>query len=387
MAGIAYLSYSVKDKSMRILHICNDLFGSKVHLNLYDALSEKGVEQVVFVPRREGGTEPEIRMSKSISLAVAKVVKPYHRLCYHIKRMVIYDALEQSVDLRSCDLIHATTLFSDGGVAYKAHQKYHLPYFVTVRNTDVNGFLRLLPHTWISGWRILLHADRIFFVSKAIMERFSSNCVIRPILPRIQDKFVLQTNGLDEYWCDHVRREKTTNQKVLYIGDFSDNKNVKRLIEAVVMLREENRFSDLTLTLVGGERVESKELPRLINQYDGIVNFIGEVRDKDQLCGIMREHTIFAMPSIYETFGLAYVEALSQNLAILYTKGQGVDGMFDEQVGIGVDPYSVESIRRAIARMVEHRGDYSNDGVDFESFRWSSISERYKSFYSNQVKK
>lgn len=372
---------------MRILHICNDLFGSKVHLNLYTALSEKGVDQVVFAPRRENATERGIFLPMTISLLIAKVVKPYHRFCYHVKRKVVFGALNQSIDLRCCDLVHATTLFTDGGVAYKVYQKYHLPYFVTVRNTDVNRFLRMMPHTWISGWRILLNAECVFFVSKAIMDKFMANWVIRPVLSRIKTRLVLQPNGLDDFWCSHVRREVTVNQKLLYVGNFSDNKNVKRLIEAVVRLREEPRFSNLTLTLVGGGRSESKELPNLIDKYAGIVNFVGEVRDKDQLCGIMREHSIFAMPSIYETFGLAYVEALSQNLAILYTKGQGVDGLFDERVGIGVNPYSVESIRRAIARMVEHRGDYSNDGVDFESFRWSSISERYKSFYSNQVKK
>lgn len=62
----------------------------------------------------------------------------------------------------------------------------------------------------------------------------------------------------------------------------------------------------------------------------------------------MRSCSVFAMPSIFETFGLVYLEALSQNLPVVYTKGQGIDGMFDNTVGIGVDPLSVEEIKNAI---------------------------------------
>ena len=38
------------------------------------------------------------------------------------------------------------------------------------------------------------------------------------------------------------------------------------------------------------------------------------------------------MPSITETFGLVYGEALSQGLLIIYTKGQGFDGQIKEKL-------------------------------------------------------
>ena len=44
----------------------------------------------------------------------------------------------------------------------------------------------------------------------------------------------------------------------------------------------------------------------------------------------MKEHQIFAMPSFNETFGLVYIEALSQNLPILYTKSEGIYKYFEE---------------------------------------------------------
>lgn len=368
---------------MKILHICNDLYGSKVHANLYENLVGCKVEQSLFVPLRKGVDTSSLRLSSSVELHKVEVVKPYHRFLYHVKRMRVFKALCGEVDLKRFDIIHATTLFSDGGVAYKAHRKVGVPYMVTVRNTDVNGFLRLLPHTWFSGWRILMHAERIAFVSKAIMDRFEKSWVIRPILSRIKDKFVLQCNGLDDYWCDHLCREAIRNHKVLYVGDFSNNKNVKRLIEAILSLRRHPQFSDLTLTLVGGGRMESEVLPRLIDAHKDCISFLGPVKDRSRLCEIYREHSIFAMPSIHETFGLAYVEALSQNLAILYTQGQGVDGLFDKCAGVGVNPYSVRDIEAALSTLLEHRDEYTNEKVNFEQFRWRMIADRYKMLYQS----
>lgn len=370
---------------LRVLHICNDLLGSKVHANLYQSLDRCGVAQCVFAPLRERSNYSTQPM-RGFNVVKAMVVKPYHRFLYHIKRKTVFNALLDRVNLYDYDLIHATNLFSDGGVAYLAYRESNIPYIVTVRDTDVSLFLRFMPHTWLSGWRILLNARRVVFVSKALMDKSMRSWVIRPILKHIKDKVILQHNGVDEYWCNHVQNEKVINHRVLYVGIFSRRKNVRRLIDAVVSLRKDSRFSDVTLTLVGAERTLSDSLKRRIRACGDIVQYRGEVTDKTKLCEIYREHSIFAMPSLHETFGLTYVEALSQNLAILYTKGQGVDGLFDERVGIGVNPTSVDSIRTALSEMLEHREKYSNKGVDFGMFQWFPIAERYLSIYFQVLK-
>lgn len=371
---------------MRVLHICNDFLGSRVHANLYQSLDRCGVEQSVFVPMKESSSDSMRQPMWNFPIVKAKVVKSYHRFLYHIKRRVVFNALLDRVNLSDYDLIHATNLFTDGGVAYLAYRESHVPYIVAVRDTDVSLFLRFMPHTWLSGWRVLLNAKRIVFISKTLKDTFMRSWVVRPILNRIKDKIILQPNGVDEYWCDHVRHETVNNHRILYVGVFSRRKNVRRLMNAVVSLRKEPRFSDVTLTLVGAERTLSDSLKRRISACGDIVQYRGEVTDKTKLCEIYREHSIFAMPSLHETFGLTYVEALSQNLAILYTKGQGVDGLFDERVGIGVNPTSVDSIRTALSEMLEHREKYSNKGVDFGMFQWSPIAERYLSIYFQVLK-
>ncbi len=370
---------------MKVLHICNDLFGSWVHANLYRHLAAGGLRQVVYAPIRAGVAASE-RLLSDTPLVVDRIVKPYHRLLYFLKRRTIYRSMAAQVDLSDCDLIHATTLFSDGGVAYLAYRERHIPYYVTVRNTDVNFFLRMTPHLWFTGWRILLHAKRILFVSPSMRERFTKSWVIRPILSRIQEKFITRANGVEDFWCDHVRREATHNHKILFVGELSEMKNVTRLIRAVADLRQEAGFEDVTLTLVGGMDRSTPRILSLIESEKAWVTYLGVVKNREQLCDIYREHSIFAMPSLYETFGLVFVEALSQNLAILYTKGQGVDGLFEPMVGRGVDPTSVTDLTAAMRELLSHRENYSNHSVDFDAFRWGSISDFYARLYGNDLK-
>lgn len=97
--------------------------------------------------------------------------------------------------------------------------------------------------------------------------------------------------------------------------------------------------------------------------------------------------SLFAMPSIYETFGLVYVESISQNLPIIYTKKQGVDGMFDETVGISVNPLSVDDIKEAIRTIIINHEKYDNSNVDFSQFDWNKIAFNYRKDYMEIVDK
>ena len=61
------------------------------------------------------------------------------------------------------------------------------------------------------------------------------------------------------------------------------------------------------------------------------------------------------MPSYTESFGLVYAEAMSQKLPVIYSKGQGFDGQFEEGlVGYHVSPYDVKDIANGILKALEN---------------------------------
>ena len=367
---------------MRILHIANDYSGSKVHSQLIKILDSKNIDQVVYSPvRNEDSIGKNFFNGINTRIIYSFVIKPYYKYVYHIKRKALFKDILSHVDINSIDICHAATLFSDGGLAYDLYRRYNVPSVVAVRNTDVNIFMNFMPHTWLSAVKILLSAKKIFFISAALKEKFNNHFIIKPILKRIQDKCELMPNGIDDYFLDNICHEKCCERKIIYVGDFSNNKNVARLCSAVIRLRRDKGFENTTLTIVGGGNNETNEVEKIISRNPEIFKFLGKVYDKEKLCKIFRSNSMFAMPSIYETFGLVYVEALSQNLPVLYTRGQGIDGLFSDKVGIGVDPLSEDEIYNALKCILQNRSDYSNNDIDFENFRWKYIAEKYIGFY------
>ena len=367
---------------MKILHICSNFAGSKVHVELYKRLAHQGEEQVVYCPiRDEKLLDKNCFEAHGTQIIYDYVIKPYHRYLYHIKRADMFRSLQKKLDLNSVSFCHAATLFTDGGQAYEIWKKYHIPYVVAVRNMDVNGFLDIRPETWCSGKKILENACRIFFISKGLMEKFCNHRIVKPILQKIKDKMMLVPNGIDDYYLDHIYHGSQIANKVLYVGDFSHNKNVVRLAQAILELKKEDGFDDIKLTLVGGGHNETNQLQQMVDSNPDVFDYLGPVYDKERLCEVFRAHSIFAMPSIYETFGLVYIEALSQGLPVLYTKGQGVDGLLPPNAGIGVNPLSVEEIKNALRTLLVQRSEFSNRNINFEQYRWSNIATTYKDIY------
>ena len=371
---------------MKVLQIANDFCHTKVHVNLFKTLDRLGVSQTIFNPVREASLVGNNAFEGEYAdIVYANVVKPWHKYFYHIKRWSVFRQMLKRVDCRQFSICHASTLLTDGGLAYLLWKKYKLPYMVAVRNTDINGFMDRAPHTHHDARNILLHAEKIFFISEGLKQKFEGHKAVLSIIPKIREKFVLLPNGIDDVFLDNISTEVNTSHKIIYVGDFSDNKNVVRLVQAILELRKEKGFEDTQLTIIGGKKAEGKMTEQIIADNPKAVQYLGKIYDRLELIQQFRQHSVFAMPSIHETFGLVYLEALSQNLACLYTRGQGIDGLFDETVGIAVEPKSIESIKNALRELLENRRKYGNQHVDFSQFRWSLIGEKYMNFYKDSL--
>lgn len=373
---------------MKILHISNGYADSKVHSQLTKAIDSRGIAQIVYCPLREERLLGKNKfVGKHIEFAYSFCIKSWYKYVYHYKAHELYKDMKRQVDIKSADIIHAHTLFSDGVLAYKAHKEFGIPYVVAVRNTDVNDYIRLMKHTYCTGRKIVLNAEKIYFISSSLKVTFEQSDFIRPILNEVKDKFVLRPNGVDDYWHNHISHESRTGHDVLYVGDYSANKNVVRLAKAIIELRQEKGLEDVRLLIVGGEvkggfRNNDGRTQAMIEAYPEAIKAFGKIYDKERLVEVMRRCSLFAMTSIHETFGLVYIEALSQNLPVVYTKGQGIDGLFDNKVGKGVNPLSIEEIKNAIRDILQNHDAYSNKDLDFRNFKWSEISERYVQDYS-----
>jgi glycosyltransferase involved in cell wall biosynthesis len=286
---------------------------------------------------------------------------------------------------RNFDLTHAHFLYSDGAVALQLAQLHGVPYVVTVRNTDVNVFMRYRPDLAPLCWKIAAHARRIIFISPAYRELLLERAP-DGLRESLRSKACIVPNGVGNSWLEHagndqIRAANGQSLRLLYVGDFSRNKNIATTIRAAALL---NRSRATTLTLVGGGGDGEREIDALLatGSYP-FVTRLQRVEDQSALAAIYRRHDIFVMPSFLETFGVVYIEALSQGLPIVFSRGQAVDGYFPPgTVGEAVDPRDAESVRRAVAAIAERLDAVRPQCVAAaRDFAWPSIARRYVDLY------
>ena len=146
-----------------------------------------------------------------------------------------------------------------------------------------------------------------------------------------------------------------------------------------------NKHPKVKIFLVGKNDSKNKKIKQLIEQNSQYIKYLGPIYDKTELLNLYRSSSIFAMPSFSETFGLVYLEALSQGLPVICSKDQGIDGVFKSKIGEFVQPSSVKSIENGLDLIISNYSIYNNlINLDLSRFKWKEVSKEYFSIY-NQI--
>lgn len=378
---------------MKLLYLTEDYLYSKVHNNLLNCLLEKDPSLIVYVfaPARKGqdrsrSLEGSFKYNERLIEVILQVDIPVmlYKIDFWAKLRCKVRLIEKNIPIREIDAIHAATLYAEGGTARMLQKKYGIPFFTTVRGTDVMFYARKMPHLWLTGINVMRHANALACVTPSIKKKMLERWQHAGIRDVIENADIVN-NGIDNIWLEHKYIKPKllgTPVRILYIGRFDANKNVLRLVEAVKRLRD--KF-DVRLLLIGGKGDEHDEVVKRVKDSPDYLEYLGPIYDKNELMKIVRECDIFAMVSHSETFGLVYAECLSQGLPILYTRGTGFDGMYDEGVvGFSADSYSVDSIIEGLEK-IENNYQTLKENIaklDFSRFSWDNTTAKYLQYYA-----
>ena len=371
---------------MKILFLCNFYHNAMIFYDLKSALEDLGHEVKVFNAVKYG-TEIKKKYEKIMddpAVLHKECFGKYDRCFYFYKQRKICKALEQSVNIGEFDLIHSHMLFSGGYVARKLKKKYKIPFFVSVRNTDLNCFLKI-PFFKIIANKIAEDASGVLFLSKPYHKEFQNKHLQAKNADSFKNKSGIFYNGLEKFWLDNVFDEKKSKPKeyisILYAGNIEKKKNITTTLDACKLLIKAGRR--VKFTIVG--EVKDKSLFDIITK-ERFVKYVAFSR-KEELLNIYRENHIFVMPSVHETFGRAYAEAMSQGLPVIYSRNQGFDGIFSEgDAGYSVPYYDEESIAEAVLKIIDNYEEMSMKCVEnARIFDWKVIAENMEAFYSRQT--
>ncbi|MDO5151508.1 MAG: glycosyltransferase family 4 protein [Oscillospiraceae bacterium] len=132
--------------------------------------------------------------------------------------------------------------------------------------------------------------------------------------------------------------------KIVFCGNLIPLKNVDILIRTMKVVN-----FPYCLEIVGSGS-EEKKLIRLVEEFDlgDHIRFLGRVTREESIKH-MKDADVFVMVSKPETFGLVYIEAMSQGCLVVGSKNEGIDGVVkDGDNGFLVEPGNVEALKSTL---------------------------------------
>lgn len=155
------------------------------------------------------------------------------------------------------------------------------------------------------------------------------------LYPEFENKVFIASSGVDEdIIVDRTDEVLDKNRiKVLTCANFKKRKNIDKVIQAC------KGIESISLTVIGDGKVINK-----LKKIDKNVKFTGRLPHQEVLTQ-MRESDIFILPSVGETLGMVYLEAMASGCITVGTKHDGIDGIIENnQNGYLLNP-DVNEIR------------------------------------------
>ncbi len=179
-----------------------------------------------------------------------------------------------------------------------------------------------------------------------------------------------------------------------FVGRLDPIKGIEVLLRAVALLRQ--RTSELPapfLLIVGGESApgESRRLVDLCEQLGvaDLVRFVGPV-PHHQLPKYYRAADIAVMPSLYESFGMALLEAMACGIPVIATKVDGPSNVvLDGSSGLLVPPGDALALANALERLITdasiRRRLASNAFHAVANYRWEVVAQSVLEAYADTL--
>ena len=193
---------------------------------------------------------------------------------------------------------------------------------------------------------------------------------------------------LDKTYCKNMLRDtyKLTEPFILYLGGFSERKNVASVLTAFSKV-----YKDLdrkyNLVIVGGYKDSSQRLVMLANELgiDDIVVFTGFVPE-EHLPIFYNCSDAFIYPSFYEGFGLPPLEAMNCGTPVIASNLTSIPEVVGDG-GILINPYNISEISLAIGNLLSNenlRQELSYKGLKrAKEFSWQETAQSTLKVYED----
>ena len=283
-----------------------------------------------------------------------------------------------------------------GDVFHAPHYVYPLmlpcPGVVTIHDCIHLRFPRQLPHPAARLYaRFMLHravraADRVIVVSEAtradLIELVDADGSKIDVIPHGCDPFFLERVESQE--LEEIRAKYELDRPFLLgVANIKPHKNLKRLLQAFGLLRED--YPDLELIIAGDTLADHPELEAVCRSCDigQSVRSLGFL-PKRELRGLYNLARVFVFPSLYEGFGFPPLEAMACGTPVVASRSSAIPEVVG-RAGLLVNPFRVDAIAEAIRSLLENEAFRKALGVQgrhrAREFDWDETAHRVLDVY------
>ena len=248
---------------------------------------------------------------------------------------------------QSIDVIHAHSPLPCGHAAMLLAKELGIPFVVSVHGLDAYSTNQVQGRTgqWcrrISA-RVFRSACRVICISEHVRERVLAGG------GKVSTTVVY--NGADPELFSPAAEEVPTPPSILSIGNLISIKGHDVLLRAVAAVIPAHQGLLVNIVGDGPERTRLIALVRELGILE-YVHFVGRV-PRGEVARLVRDCTLFALPSRYEGLGCVYLEAMSAAKVAIGCHGQGIDEVIRHgSNGWLVEPDNVEQLAGAFSNLL-----------------------------------
>jgi glycosyltransferase involved in cell wall biosynthesis len=228
------------------------------------------------------------------------------------------------------------------------------PLIISVWGTDVLEAPHLTPfHRWLTRYA-LARADAITATGLHLATettRYAPRGAPVTVVPYGVDLERFAPKPVRPELVEGRTGDEARHVVVGTVARLSPEKGVRYLVEAFATLKR--RYGDGVSLSIAGEGPERDRLAALAARLGIGVDWRGWLQHND-VPAFLQGLDIFVLPSVYEGFGIAAVEAAASGLPVVASDVHGIpDVVSDGETGLLVPAKDASALAQAITRLVE----------------------------------
>lgn len=273
----------------------------------------------------------------------------------------LYRYLTDNLGL-SFDVIYAHSFWHAGYIATLLKKSFDIPVIVQEHRSmlitgefkdNINPYLKQTVHD----------SDAFYCVSS----RLRDNIIDRVGL---EDKIGILPNMVDAIF-QYQPPPRCETFFFSFVGNLIKTKRVTQLIRCFGKLLEKH---DNVHLYIAGDGPLKQEVCKIINSDQRLkshISYLGRI-SRNAVRNLLDKTNVFVLPSKFETFGVAYIEALAVGRPVIGAKNGGANDIIHESNGILVDVDNDEQLCAAMETMY----------AEFDTYTPEEISEECLEAYS-----